>query len=157
MSKASAEINNEGKSSTFKRRNVVSLKKSGIERLDYSRKSEFEQRRPNLRPTREKKPEHAEYKNEFHDFKEGDNYIEDNYQAPDMSKLVKSEKYSPRTRKRFQMKNEQLHPIKPLPMEVPANKEPLVRLEKKPSKKLVIKANDKIPEPIGSGHKEKKL
>jgi hypothetical protein len=56
MSKASAEINPDGKNSTFKRRNVVSLKKSGIERLDYSRKSEFE-RRPNLRPTREKRPE----------------------------------------------------------------------------------------------------
>lgn len=73
-----------------------------------------------MRP-KEKKHEQAEYKNEFHDFKEGDNYIEDNYQIPDMSKLTKSEKYSPRTRKRLQMKNE-LHPIKPFPMEVPAAK-----------------------------------
>jgi hypothetical protein len=55
------------------------------------------------------------------------------------------------------MKNEQLHPIKPFAMEVPANKEPLVRLEKKPSKKLVIKANDRIPEPTSSGRQEKKL
>jgi hypothetical protein len=51
------------------------------------------------------------------------------------------------------VKNEQLHPIKPLPMEPPVVKEqPLIRLEKKPSKKLVIKANDKIPE-SGSGQK----
>jgi hypothetical protein len=38
--------------------------------------------------------------------------------VPDISKLTKSEKYSPRTRKRFQMKNEALHPIKPIAMEV---------------------------------------
>lgn len=72
MSKGSVEIS-EAKNSTFKRRNVVSLKKGGIDRLEYSRKSELE-RRPNLR-LRDKKPEPIEYKNEFHDFKDGDNYI----------------------------------------------------------------------------------
>jgi selT/selW/selH-like putative selenoprotein len=48
VSKGSVEPQSEIKNSTFKRRNVVSLKKSGIERLEYSRKSEFE-RRPNPR------------------------------------------------------------------------------------------------------------
>lgn len=62
------------------------------------------------------------------------------------------------------MKNE-LHPIKPFPMEVapvapvaPVGKEPLARLEKKPSKKLVIKANDRLPDSAhSSNQKEKKI
>lgn len=41
----------------FKRRNVVSVKKSSQEKLDYSRKSEFERRPiPRLRPKKTDKP-----------------------------------------------------------------------------------------------------
>lgn len=72
--------------------------------------------------------------------------MEEHYPIPDIAKMNKSEKYSPRTRKRFQMKNE-LGPIKPLPLDMPNPipiKEPL-KLEKKPSRKLVIKANEKRP------------
>lgn len=38
---------------------------------------------------------------------------------PDMGKINKSEKYSPRTRKRFHMKNELGPLLKPLPLDVP--------------------------------------
>lgn len=54
------------------------------------------------------------------------------------------------------MKNELLHPIKPVPMEPPVHKEPVMRLEKKPSKKLVIKANDRVSESVNSEKREKK-
>lgn len=54
------------------------------------------------------------------------------------------------------MKNELLHPIKPVPMEPPVNQQPAMRLEKKPSKKLVIKANDRVSESANSEKKEKK-
>jgi ethanolamine utilization cobalamin adenosyltransferase len=39
----------------------------------------------------------------------------------------------------------------------PVPKEPHIRLEKKPSKKLVIKANDRLPESGRSSLQEKKI
>lgn len=41
-------------------------------------------------------------------------------------------------------------------MEPPVHKEPVMRLEKKPSKKLVIKANDRVSESVNSEKREKK-
>lgn len=51
------------------------------------------------------------------------------------------------------MKKEQLGPIKPLGnSDAPGHREPIGKLEKKPSKKLVIKVNEKKSEE-GSGKK----
>ena len=58
-----------------------------------------------------------------------------------MPKVNRSEKYSPRAR-RILLKKELLHPIKPLPADGPIQiKEQIGRLDKKGSRKLVIKTN----------------
>lgn len=92
--------------------------------------------------------------NEFSQFKEGSNYIDDRSVEEDYSAKPKTSgggKFSPRQR-RLLLKKE-LAPVKQMPMESFAHyKEPIGKLDKKPSKKLVIKANEKKSE-SGSGQK----
>jgi hypothetical protein len=59
-------------------------------------------------------------------------------------------KFSPRQRK-LMLKKDLLNPVKPLPIDS-HYKEPIGKLDKKPTKKLIIKSNEKKSEE-GSGKK----
>ena len=120
------------------------------------------ERRPAPKLKQKRTDVSGDYHHDYSQFKEGQN-APDQHLTGQVMKMQKVEKYSPRARK-VMLKKDLLKPIKPLPMEVPGHTQ-IGKLDKKNSKKLVIKVNekrheenlDKKPEPEPQPSKTEKL
>ena len=132
VSRGSVEHGSDNKSSQFRRKNVASLKKA-YDKYEIPRRGEQERR--NFLPKRRFETPSHDY-NEFRDQSDA-NYTSDQYNVAEVVKVNHSEKYSPRTKKRFQYLRNDLNPIKPISGE--ASPSAAQKLEKRPSRKLVIR------------------